>query len=181
MSQSVFGAAAAVTMLNRALNNSSPAAAVFGNQVATAGSTEATQFAFARQFAASFDSLTDAQFAARVMGNMGMLPNDALQDAFVAYLGANAKADRGVIVLQLGQILSTMENATGDLAIYAPQAVAWNKEVEQSFIYSSNSANTSPYNGDFAPTPVDQGQTFTLTANVDNIQGTSGNDTIVCW
>lgn len=177
MSQSVFGAAAAVTMLNRALNNSSPAAAVFGNQVATAGSTEATQFAFARQFAASFDSLTDAQFAARVMGNMGMLPNDALQDAFVAYLGANAKADRGVIVLQLGQILSTMENATGDLAIYAPQAVAWNKEVEQSFIYSSNSANTSPYNGDFAPTPVDQGQTFTLTNVVDNFTGTGGNDT----
>ena len=42
MSASVFDAAAAVTMLNRALNNSSPAAAVFGNQVATAGSTEAT-------------------------------------------------------------------------------------------------------------------------------------------
>jgi hypothetical protein len=64
-------------MLNRALNNSSPAAAVFSNQVATAGDTEASQFAFARQFAASFNSLTDAQFAERVMGNMGMLPNDA--------------------------------------------------------------------------------------------------------
>lgn len=179
MSQSVFGAAAAVTMLNRALNNSSPAAAVFGNQVATAGSTEATQFAFARQFAASFDSLTDAQFASRVMDNMGMLPNDALLDAFTAYLGANAKVDRGVIVLQLGQILSTMENATGDLAIYAPQAVAWNTEVEKSFVYSSNPSNTSPYHGDFAPTPVDQGQTFTLTAGIDNIAGTGGNDTII--
>lgn len=162
MSQSVFGAAAAVTMLNRALNNSSPAAAVFSNQVATAGDTEASQFAFARQFAASFNSLTDAQFAERVMGNMGMLPNDALRDAFTAYLGANAKADRGVIVLQLGQILATMENATGEQAIYASQAVAWNKEVEQSYIYSSNTSNTTPFDGDFSGT-----DTFTLTRFTD--------------
>lgn len=162
MSQSVFGAAAAVTMLNRALNNSSPAAAVFSNQVATAGDTEASQFAFARQFAASFNSLTDAQFAERVMGNMGMLPNDALRDAFTAYLGANAKADRGVIVLQLGQILATMENATGEQAIYASQALAWNKEVEQSYIYSSNTSNTTPFDGDFSGT-----DTFTLTRFTD--------------
>jgi hypothetical protein len=164
MSQSVFGAAAAVTMLNRALNNSSPAAAVFSNQVATAGDTEASQFAFARQFAASFNSLTDAQFAERVMGNMGMLPNDALRDAFTAYLGANAKADRGVIVLQLGQILATMENATGEQAIYASQAVAWNKEVEQSYTYSADPASSTPFEGDFAP--VDTG-TFKLTHSTD--------------
>ena len=173
MSQSVFGAAAAVTMLNRALNNSSPAAAVFSNQVATAGDTEASQFAFARQFAASFNSLTDAQFAERVMGNMGMLPNDALRDAFTAYLGANAKADRGVIVLQLGQILAGMENATGDLAIYAPQAVAWNAEVEKSYVYSSDSTNTTSYNGDFPATDPNAGQQFSLTVGQDYADNTS--------
>lgn len=173
MSQSVFGAAAAVTMLNRALNNSSPAAAVFSNQVATAGDTEASQFAFARQFAASFNSLTDAQFAERVMGNMGMLPNADLLDAFTAYLGANAKADRGVIVLQLGQILAGMENATGDLAIYAPQAVAWNAEVEKSYIYSSDSTNTTSYNGDFPATDPNAGQQFSLTVGQDYADNTS--------
>ncbi len=178
MSQSVFGASAAVTMLNRAFNNSSPAAAVFNNQVQTAGSTEEGQYAFARQFGASFDSLSDADLASRVMGNMGMLPNDALLSAFTDYLAANNKADRGVIVLQLGQILATMENATGDLAIYAPQALAWNKEVENSFVYSSNSANTTAFNGDFPDGGTNPGQTFTLTTGVDNVAGTSGDDTI---
>ncbi|MDP2768313.1 MAG: hypothetical protein Q8O81_00575 [Giesbergeria sp.] len=179
MSASVFGAAAAVTMLNRAFNNASPANAVFNNQVATAGSTDASQFAFATTFAQGFASMSNADLASRVMGNLGMLPNDALLAAFTDYLGANGVGSRGVIVLQLSQILSTMENATGDLAIYAPQAVAWNKEVEQSFIYSSNIASTTAYNGDFAPTPVDQGQTFTLTSSVDNVAGTGGNDTII--
>jgi hypothetical protein len=179
MSQSVFGAAAAVTMLNRAFNNSSPANAVFNNQVATAGSTAEGQFAFANTFAASFNTLTDAQLAERVLGNMGVLPNDPLLAAVADYFTATGVASRGTVVLQLGQILAGLETATGEQAIYAPQAAAWNTEVEKSFIYSSNSANTTAYEGDFAPTPVGQGQTFTLTQNVDNIQGTNGDDTII--
>lgn len=149
MSASVFGAAAAVTMLNRAFNNASPANAVFNNQVATAGSTEASQFAFATTFAQGFASLSNADLASRVMGNLGMLPNDALLAAFTDYLGAHGVGSRGVIVLQLSQILSTMENATGDLAIYAPQAVAWNTEVVRGFVYSSDVDNTIPQTGDF--------------------------------
>lgn len=175
MSQSVFGAAAVVTMLNRAFNNSSPAAAVFGNQVQTAGTTADSQFAFARQFGASFDSLDNAALTNLVLGNMGMLPDSTgLVDFVTNYLDGVAMVDRGVVVLQLGMILAGLENATGDLAVYAPKAVAWNKEVEQSFIYSSNSANTSPYNGDF----VDQGQTFTLTDGIDNIVGNAADNTI---
>lgn len=154
MSQSVFGAAAVVTMLNRAFNNSSPANAIFNNQVQTAGATQDAQFAFARQFGAAFDSLSNADLASRVMGNMGMLPNDALLTAFTAYLDANNKADRGVIVLQLGQILATMETASGDLAIYAPQALAWNLEVERGFVYSSDTDNTIPQTGDFDTSAV---------------------------
>ena len=154
MSASVFGAAAAVTMLNRAFNNASPANAVFNNQVATAGSTEASQFAFATTFAQGFASLSNADLASRVMGNLGMLPNDALLAAFTDYLGANGVGSRGVIVLQLSQILSTMENATGDLAIYAPQAVAWNTEVVRGFVYSSDPDNSIPQTGDFDTTAV---------------------------
>lgn len=179
MSASVFGAQAAVTMLNRAFNNASPANAVFNNQVATAGATDASQFAFATTFAQGFASLSNADLASRVMGNLGMLPNDALLAAFTDYLAANGAESRGVIVLQLSQILSTMENATGDLAIYAPQAKAWNTEVEKSFIYSSSASSTTSYNGDFPVTPVNVGQTFTLTDGVDNVSGTGGNDTIV--
>lgn len=179
MSQSVFGAAAAVTMLNRAFNNTSPANAVFNNQVATAGTTADSQFAFANTFAASFNTLTDAQLAQRVLSNMGVLPNDPLLAAVADYFTATGVASRGTVVLQLGQILAGLETATGEQAIYAPQATAWNTEVEKSFIYSSNSANTTAYVGDFAPTPVDQGQTFTLTTGLDNVTGTGGNDTIL--
>lgn len=175
MSASVFGAAAAVTMLNRAFNNASPANAVFNNQVATAGTTEASQFAFATTFAQGFASLSNADLASRVMGNLGMLPNDALLAAFTDYLAANGAGSRGVIVLQLSQILSTMENATGDLAIYAPQAVAWNKEVEKSFIYSSSASSTTTYNGDFPDTPANVGQTFTLTSGADQADTTGSS------
>lgn len=169
MAQTVYGVNAVVTILNRAFNNSSPANAIFQGQKEVAGNTEATQHAFARSFAAAFDSLTNAQLAERVMGNMGMLPNDALLAAFTDYLGANAKADRGVIVLQLGQILATMENATGEQAIYAPQALAWNTEVERSFLYSSDEDNTLPKNGDFDT------QAVTLTRETDVATGSIFN------
>lgn len=178
MSQSVFGAAAAVTMLNRAFNNSSPANAVFNNQVAEAGTTADSQFAFATTFAASFNTLTDAQLAQRVLGNMGVLPNDPLLAAVADYFTATGVQSRGVVVLQLGQILAGLENATGEQAIYAPQAVAWNREVEQSFIYSSNAANTSAFTGDFVDPGTNPGQTLTLTVNQDNIVGTAGDDAI---
>lgn len=175
MSASVFGAAAAVTMLNRAFNNASPANAVFNNQVATAGTTEASQFAFATTFAQGFASLSNADLASRVMGNLGMLPNDALLAAFTDYLAANGAESRGVIVLQLSQILSTMENATGDLAIYAPQAVAWNKEVEKSFVYSSTTSNTTSYNGDFPADGANPGGNFTLTSATAVLTDTTSN------
>lgn len=178
MSQSVFGAAAAVTMLNRAFNNSSPANAVFNNQVATAGTTAESQFAFATTFAASFNTLTDAQLAERVLGNMGVLPNDPLLAAVADYFAATGVQSRGVVVLQLGQILAGLENATGEQAIYAPQAVAWNTEVEKSFLYSSNTANTTAFNGDFPSGSTNPGQTFALTTGVDTVVGTAGDDTI---
>lgn len=188
MSQTVFGAQAVVTMLNRAFNNTSPANAVFNNQVATAGTTTASQEAFALQFGNSFAGLTDAALSARVLGNLGVLPNAELEAAVTQYFADNGLANRGLVVLQLGQILSTLETAPAPQNIFNAAAAAWNTEVEKSFIYSSNPANTTAYAGDFAPTPVDQGQTLTLTQGVDAIPGligtagttnNAGDDTII--
>ena len=162
MSQTVFGAAAVVTILNRAFNNSSPAAAVFNNQVSQAGTTAASEFAFANTFGSSFAGLTDAQLSTRVLGNMGLLPNPDLEQALADYFGSVNPADRGTVVLQLGQILSTLETAPAPQDIFNAAAMAWNKEVEQSYIYSSNTANTTPFDGDFSN--VD---TFTLTRFTD--------------
>ena len=153
-------------MLNRAFNNTSPANAVFNNQVAAAGSTEASQTAFALQFGNSFAGLTDAQLSTRVLGNLGVLPNAELEAAVTQYFADNGLANRGLVVLQLGQILSTLETAPAPQNIFNDAAKAWNTEVEKSFIYSSNASNTTPYVGDFVG-PVDQGKTFALTQGVD--------------
>lgn len=162
MSQTVFGAAAVVTILNRAFNNSSPAAAVFNNQVSQVGTTAASEFAFANTFGSSFAGLTDAQLSTRVLGNMGLLPNPDLEQALADYFGSVNPVDRGTVVLQLGQILATLETAPAPQDIFNAAATAWNKEVEQSYIYSSNTSNTTPFDGDFSGT-----DTFTLTRFTD--------------
>lgn len=186
MSQTLFGAPNIVTILNRAFNNASPANAFFNNQVNQAGTTAASQTAFANNFGASFAGLTNAQLSARVLGNIGVLPNPDLQRALTDYFGSVDISSRGLVVVQLGLILETLETAPAPQDIFNAAAKAWNTEVGQSYIYSSNVANTTAYNGDFAPAPPNQGQTdpvtpnqgqtFTLTTAAETFTGTAGND-----
>lgn len=143
MSQTVFGAEAVVTFLNRAFNNTTPGNLIFTNQVTAAGSTANSQYAFASQFGQSFSSLSDADLATKVLGNMGVLPNADLVTALTDYFAAVGTDARGIVVLQLGQILANLEGATGDLAIFAAAATAWNNEVTASYTYSANPANTA--------------------------------------
>lgn len=183
MAQSIFGAPYAVTVLNRAFNNASPSNAVFNNQVATAGTTQESQYAFAAAVGAAYANVDNATLATRVLTNLGVLPSTepevlALEEALADYFSTVAVQDRGIVVLQLGEILSGLEGATGPLAVYADAAAKWNTEVEKSFIYSSNPASTTSYNGDFPVDTPNQGQTFTLTTSPDNIVGTGGDDTV---
>jgi Ca2+-binding RTX toxin-like protein/methionine-rich copper-binding protein CopC len=148
MSQSVFGPQATVIFLNRAFNNTAPGNLIFQNQVAAAGTTPESQVAFARTFGNSFASLSNEALATLVLTNMGVLPSEeaailALEVELAAYFGANAPVERGLIVLQLSEILATLANATGEQAVYAPAAAAWNTEVTTSFEYSVNPANTA--------------------------------------
>lgn len=149
MSQTVFGAPAVVTMLNRAFMNGSPGNAVFNNQVAAAGTTEASQTAFALQFGNSFAGLSDAALSTLVLGYLGVLPNAELETAVAQYFADNGLANRGLVVLQLGQILSTLETAPAPQNIFNAAAIAWNKEVERGFLYSSDVDNSIPQTGDF--------------------------------
>ncbi len=92
----------------------------------------------------------------------------------------------GIVALQLGQILSGLENATGDQSIYAAAAVKWNDEVTASHTYSNNPANTGsvwPPIGDSVT-----GVTLFLTAGADFIspsaalakfKTTANNDTLL--
>lgn len=183
MAQSIFGADFAVSALNRALLNSSPSNAIFNSQKGTAGTTEASQFAYAGQMAAQFASKTDAEFSKMVLTNMGVLPStvasvQALEGALADYLGVAGVANRGIVVLQLSAIMANLETATGDLAVYNAAAVKWNKEVTASYQYSSNAANTSAFNGDFPEGNPSDGQTFTLTKAVDDFSLANGKATI---
>lgn len=201
MSQTVFGAQAVVTMLNRAFTNSSPGNSVYQNQVNAAGTTAASQMAFANEFGASFAGLTDAQLATQVLGNLGVLPNAELEQAVADYFGSVGLESRGFVVLQLGQLLATLETAPAPQDIFNAAAVAWNAEVERAFIYSNDADNTIPQVGDFTTdattltreTDVATGSVFngfldynkftgndeqTLT-NSDRLTGTSGDTDVL--
>lgn len=176
MSQQIFGAAAAVIALNRAFNDESPANAVFQNQLAAAQADAANGFAnFAKAFSASFAGLSNAELAAQVMGNMGLLPNDALEAALVDYLNGPGATNRGLVVLQLATILTGLEHATGNLSVYNAAAAAWNSEITNAYTYSADPANTVP-SGD----ETTAGKTFVLTEGIDGgsaFLGTAANDT----
>lgn len=193
MPAQIFGAQAAVTMLNRAFNNTSPSNAVFNNQVANAtamlpagaNAADANSYtAFAKTFGASYASMTAAAAATQLLTNMGVLPStvasvQALEGALASYLTSVGMGNVGVVALQLGSIISGLESATGDLAVYSSAATAWNNEVTAAYTYSSSAASTAPSTGDTVAPPATQGQTFTLTTGQDNVQGTGGNDTIL--
>lgn len=51
------------------------------------------------------------------------------------------KASAGIVGMQLGQVLSGLEQATGDQAIYCNAAVAWNRELADSHAHSIDPAN----------------------------------------
>ena len=144
MPQQVFGAEAAVSMVNRALANTSPAHTVYLNQVAAAGTTDASQYAFAAQLGAQYAvGKTAADLSALLLGNMGV-SNDILQAALTDYIAFHGTQNIGIIALQLGQILSGLE---GDVT-FGAAAAAWNQEVTNAYQYSSSPNNNTPQTGD---------------------------------
>lgn len=160
----------AATILNRVFNDQSPQPAVYNNQVVMATSIGLN--AFALSFGAAYAGLTEDQLSTRLLGNLGVLPNAGLQVAVRDYLVSVGKANVGIVALQLGQILSGLEQATGDQAVFNVAAVAWNKELELSYAFSTNPANDAsgpPERDDQSVTGV----TLSLTSGDDAISLTA--------
>ena len=172
----IFGAQAAVSMVNRALTNSSPAHNVYLNQVAAAGETSASQYAFAGQLGASFGGKSAAELTALVFANLGVTNTTVNQASFTIleaavtdYIAFHGTNNIGIIALQLGQLLANLE---GD-ATFGAAATAWNKEVVSSYEYSINPSSSTPQTGESVI-----GQTnIVLTVGQDNLTGTANNDT----
>lgn len=154
MPASIFGNPAAVVQLNQALFGNAPGNAKYANQLAQA--TAVGSVNFARQLGQTI-STPDAALAATVLANLG-INNAPLLQALTAVFGAFPN-DRGVVVLNLTNILTTLE---GD-QVYGAPALQFNAQVATNFQYSSNPVNT-------ADSAVVAG-TVTLTANTDIISG----------
>lgn len=156
------------TILNRVFNDQSPAHAVYNNQIAMAASVGIPAFALSFGRGLGFSNQTEAQLSTKLLGNLGVLPNAGLQTALRDYIVSVGKANVGIVALQLGQILSGLEHATGDQSAFNAAAVAWNKELVASYNYSSNPANTHGNGGEWPETPV-TGATLSLTSGDDAI------------
>lgn len=177
MPAQIFGAEAVVTILNRAFNDISPSNATFKNQVTAAGTTTESWTAFAKTFGAGYAGLTADELSTKLLANIGVTGNSGLQAALKDYITAAGVANVGIVALQLGQLLSGLENATGPQAGFAAAAVAWNTEITSSYQYSSNPANTAPSN----PGSGGNGNqsSFVLTTGNDNIKSSSTEKTVV--
>ena len=121
-------------------NDVSPSFAIYANQLNIAGTSPESIRELAVRFGAAFDSMSDSALAHNVMSNMGLLPNTDLYLAVVAYFAVNPNA-RGLVVLQIGQILAEQEFATSTMTQYATAAVAWNNEVTSAYAFSNDPAN----------------------------------------
>lgn len=154
MPASIFGNPAAVIQLNQALFGIAPGNGKYTNQLAQANSVGSV--AFARQLGQTVATSNDA-LATTVLANVG-INNPTLKDALVQAFAAFPN-DRGVVILNLTNILTTLEGN----AVYGAAAAQFNAQVATDFQYSTNPVNTTD-------SPINAG-TVTLTANTDTVSG----------
>ena len=157
---SVYGSPAYVTMMNLALYGGDytlPPAA-FATQV-TAASTNLN--AYANSMASGFVGTLTPQYVDLVLGHMGVLAVPGLRQAVIDYMDAAGIANRGVVTLQLGQLLSNLYNDV----TYGPAASAWNALVAE---------NYAEWTGSVVP-----GAEIFMLNTIGLTQGTSGDDTII--
>lgn len=173
MPAQVFGADAVVTMMNLALNGPgfylNPT--LFANQKAAALANEAQ---YANDLAASFQGAypTDLAYAQHVLNNLGVGDNVDLVNAVAAYLAVVTPSQRGIVTLQLGQILSGLEGP----GPFGQDALEWNSLVAAWYVAWSNGSpapapapSPSPAPSP-APAPApDPEPEITVTGNAVNI------------
>lgn len=162
MPASIFGNPAAVVQLNQALFGIAPGNGKYTNQLDQANAIGAIPFA--RQLGQTVAATNEA-LAATVLANVGIV-NATLQTALVQAFAAFPN-DRGVVVLNLTNILTTLEGN----AVYGAAAAQFNAQVATDFQYSTNAVNTTD-------SPINAG-TATLTANTDVLSGNVFNSGLV--
>lgn len=174
MPAQIFGNQATAVQLYIAFNGVAPSNPIYQNYLSVLA-TSSPQ-ALADQIGDSFASVSDATLATTVLTNLGVTAATTNATAYAALSAAVAQifaaypGQRGIVVLNMINILTTLEsNAT-----YGVAAAAFNNTTLGAYVYASNPTSTSP--GDLGLI-ISQGTTLTLTAGVDLRTGTAGNDT----
>ena len=125
--------------------------------------------ALANALAANFASSTDAELAAIITTNLGLGDAAAAGNAYLEGQFAADPAGRGKAVLDAMNALSGLESD----ATYGAAAASFNADVVASLNYSTDSSNTAVV----ASTGTVAGSTFNLTTAIDNLTGSSSDDT----
>jgi len=177
-SQLLRGSAAEVTTnLSLAFNGTVPSNPIYASY--TAEFTRVGEFALANAFAASFANVSNAALTTQVLSNLGVTAATigtasyaalatAVETAFAAFPNA-----RGQVGLNLARLLSGLESDT----TYGAAATAWNNNAAATFVYASNTANTTSTTLAAINAPV--AVTRSLSAGIDNLTGSAANDTFV--
>lgn len=168
----ISGAAAVVSAMNRAFSDTSPSNAVYANQIAEAGTTVASQAAWAVSFGSKFTG-TSAALADLLLTNTGIKAagGTALATAVAAIIDIVGVKNVGQVAMLLSNALSTLEAD----ATYGAAAKAWNAEVTAAYEYSANTANTQSSSAS-TTTGNEASSSYVLTTGQDIRNGTSGND-----
>jgi len=168
----ISGAAAVVSAMNRAFSDTSPSNAVYANQIAEAGTTAASQAAWAVSFGSKFTG-TSAQLADLLLTNTGIKTagGAALATAVAAIIDIVGVKNVGQVAMLLSNALSTLEAD----ATYGAAAKAWNAEVTAAYEYSANTANTQSSSASNT-SGNEASSSYVLTTVQDIRNGTSGND-----
>jgi Ca2+-binding RTX toxin-like protein len=121
-------------------------------------------------YSRDFNMVSDATVATTLVANLGLTAVEGLANWVAAQLTA-AGANKGAKVVEL---LNGFAQMSSD-ATYGTAASAFNAKVDQSLALSQTTDNTG---GSFdAISTAVNGKSFTLTAGIDNLVGTSGDDT----
>ncbi len=125
----------------------------FRNQI---GTSDGFAWATSMVAVAPFNAMSDSDLSTLVLNNISVTPTslssttlfgtgrqayDALQGALADYLKAAGVANRGIVVVQLAEIISNLEGDT-TFGVYGAAATSFNKQASANLDYSTNAANT---------------------------------------
>ena len=112
-------------------------------------------FAWANSMASSFSNLSNTALSTLVLNNVSITATSltgtatfgtplqaysSLQGALADYFGSVGVGNRGIVIVQLSEIISNLEVDT-QFGVYGGAAIAFNKQVDANYTYSSNAAN----------------------------------------